>query len=158
MAPNESERLAIQFQRALTGEAWHGPSWQELLDGVDREAATRRPLEDAHTIAEIALHTVTWQDAVRRRLEGETPDVPESENWPRGDLHDDAAWEAVKARLLETGEALRETIRRFPAGRLPESRPGMDGTWYELIAGELQHVLYHAGQVALLRKQVPARR
>jgi len=28
----------------------------------------------------------------------------------------------------------------------------VDGTWYELVIGELQHVLYHAGQAALLKK------
>jgi len=115
MKTDESERLAIQLERALNGEAWHGPSWNELLEGVDREAAIRRPLEGVHTIAELVLHTVTWQDAVRKRLESETPDIPESENWPQAELPDEAAWERV----------------------------------YELIAGELQHLLYHAGQAAL---------
>jgi hypothetical protein len=33
-----------------------------------------------------------------------------------------------------------------------EKRPDAEGTWYELAIGELQHVLYHAGQVSLLRK------
>jgi hypothetical protein len=31
-------------------------------------------------------------------------------------------------------------------------RPGLDDTWFVLILGELEHMLYHAGQVGLLRK------
>jgi hypothetical protein len=38
--------------------------------------------------------------------------------------------------------------------RLQETRPGLKDTWFELITGELQHVLYHAGQVGLLKKSL----
>ena len=48
--------------------------------------------------------------------------------------------------------SLSATIAAFPVSRLEESRPGVNDTWYGLLVGELQHVLYHAGQVALLRK------
>jgi hypothetical protein len=39
---------------------------------------------------------------------------------------------------------------------MQERRPGMDQTWYAMLIGELQHVLYHAGQVSLLRKAAVA--
>jgi hypothetical protein len=149
---NECERLAQQYERALNGDAWHGPSWREALDGVTREAASRRPIPDAHSIAEIVLHAGTWHDVVRRRIEGEVPQVSDAEDWPPARLADDAAWEAAKRRLFETGEALRETVAKFPVDRLSAKRPNTDGSWYELLIGELQHVLYHAGQVALLKK------
>ena len=149
---NESERLADELGRALNGGAWHGPSWREALDGITREAALNRPIAEAHTIAEILLHATTWHDVVRRRLEGETPEVSDAQDWPAAALTDDAAWSAAVARLFESGSTLTETVRRFPAGTLHEKRPGTDGTWFGLIIGELQHVLYHAGQVALLKK------
>jgi hypothetical protein len=150
---NESERLAQQLERALNGNAWYGPSWREALDGVTREAALRRPIPEAHTIAEIVLHATTWQDVVRRRLAGETPSQPtDAEDWPSGQLGDDRAWEAATKRLFDTGRGLGEAMAKFPPERLVEPRPGVDGIWYDLLVGVLQHVLYHAGQVALLRK------
>jgi hypothetical protein len=149
---NESERLADQLHRALTGDAWHGPSWREVLEGVGRPTALARPLPQAHSIAEIMLHTAVWQDVVRRRLGGETPEVSSEEDWPAASLPTDEAWSALENRLLTTGRELSDTVRRFPAERLTEKRPGIEGTWFELIAGELQHILYHAGQVGLLRK------
>ena len=149
---SESKRVANQLTRALNGEAWHGPSWKETLEGVTREAALYRPIPEAHTIAEIVLHETAWHEVVRRRLEGETPDVSDDQDWPAAALADDAAWTATVARLFETGNALAATIGRFPAEKLHEKRPAVDGTWFELIIGELQHVLYHAGQVGILKK------
>ena len=149
---NESERLAGEIEKALNGGAWHGPAWREVMKGVTRREALHRPIRDAHSIAEIVLHTTTWHDVVRRRLEGETPEVTDAEDWPPVDLPGEEAWSKAVDRLFETGRALRETVRRFPPARLHEQRPGLDGTWHELAIGELQHVLYHAGQVGLLKK------
>jgi hypothetical protein len=149
---NESQRLADQLTRALNGDAWHGPSWRETLEGITREAALLRPIPEAHTIAEVLLHTTTWHDVVRRRLEGETPQLTDAEDWPPASFSDEAGWLAAVARLFDSGTALIATVKRFPVEKLHEKRPSVDGTWYELIIGELQHVLYHAGQAALLKK------
>ena len=149
---NESQRLADQIHRALNGDAWHGPSWREALEGVTREGAFRRPIPEAHTIAEIVMHATTWHDVVRRRLDGETPQVPDAEDWPPGTIRDEGAWTAAVSRLFQTGDALIAKVREIPAERLHEKRPGVDGTWYDLVIGELQHVLYHGGQVGLLKK------
>lgn len=149
---NDSERLADQLKRALTGGAWHGPSWGETLEGITREVALHRPIPEAHTIAEIVLHATTWHDVVRRRLHGESPEISEAEDWPTPAFADEAAWSAAVARLFETGNALVATVSGFPVKKLHEARPGAGGVWFELIIGELQHVLYHAGQVSLLKK------
>lgn len=149
---NESERLAVELDKALNGCAWHGPSIREAVEGVDRVAALGRPVSSAHSIAEIVLHVTTWNDVVRRRLGGETPQVPDSEDWPPADFADDGAWQEAVRRLQETGRALCETVRTFPVERLHENRPRIDDTWYGLISGGVQHVAYHAGQVAVLKK------
>lgn len=149
---NTSERLALELERALEGAAWHGPSWREALDGVDRHTATLRPIAAAHTIAEITRHTAVWCEVVRRRLEGETPQVPDDEDWHEAVPESDAAWTAAIADSLERGRALVATVRRFPPEKLYELRLPIEATWFELISGGLQHIIYHAGQVAVLKK------
>ena len=149
---NESKRLAEQLTKALNGGAWHGPSWREALEGIGLEEAGHRPIPEAHSIAEVLLHATTWNDVVRRRLEGESPKVSDAEDWPAAAFRDEDAWSAAVARFFETGKALAETVERFPPEKLHATRPNVDGTWYQLVVGQLQHVLYHAGQVGLLRK------
>lgn len=149
---NESARLAIQLDKSLNGEAWHGPSWRDVLEGVTHEAAVCRPIPEAHTIAEIVLHSAGWLDVVRRRLNGESPQVSDAEDWPPVTALGAETWAAARERLFESGRALSDTIRAFPPQRLPETRPGLTDTWYDLILGILQHGLYHAGQVGVLKK------
>ena len=149
---NESERLANQIERALNGEAWHGPSWREVLEGVSRTAALQKPVPEAHSIAEIVLHAGTWHDVVRRRLLGETPEVSDEQDWPRAAFQTDRDWANAVARLFDTGRALRDAVAAFPPEKLHQMRPKLNQTWYALAIGILQHDLYHAGQVGLLRK------
>jgi len=154
---SESKRLASELRKALNGEAWHGPSWKEALEGVGKEAALHRPIPEAHTIAEVVGHATTWNDVVRRRLSGELPQVSDAENWPPTVFEKETDWTAAKKRLFDAGEKLAATIDGFPEAKLHEERPKTGGTWYELISGQLQHTLYHAGQVGLLKKaKVPA--
>lgn len=148
-----STRLARQIGWILEGEAWHGPSWREILTEVGAAKAAARPLAHAHTIAEIVGHTATWNDVVRRRLEGETPSVSDEENWPGPANLGRDVWGSLTTELFASGERLRAAVAAFPPERLTASRPSpATGTWEDLILGQLQHLAYHAGQVALLAK------
>ena len=149
---NDCERLAEQITKAIHGEAWHGPSWQDNLDGVTLDAALRHPIAGGHSIAEVTLHMTTWNDVVRRRMEGETPNVTGALDWPKGTLKDEKAWQTVVGKLFASGDELATTVAEFPVTKLHRKRPNVDGTWYDLILGQLQHILYHAGQVGLLKK------
>ena len=149
---NDTERLARELEKALFGGAWHGPSWKEVLDGVSDREALHRPIPNAHTIAEIAAHATTWFGVVARRMNGESPQVSDAEDWPSASGLTEGDWSTLRDRSLATARGLVETVRRMSPERLHESRPGLSDTWFELITGELQHVLYHAGQVGLLKK------
>ena len=92
---SESKRLADQFERALEGEAWHGPSWREVVQGVGAVDAVRKPVPDAHSIAEIVLHVTTWHEVAKRRLEGESPEVSPEQDWPVASFASDREWFAA---------------------------------------------------------------
>lgn len=50
------QRLEEQLERALEGEAWHGPSVLEILEGVTAAQAAAHPIAGAHSIWELVLH------------------------------------------------------------------------------------------------------
>lgn len=95
----ESARLADQLERSFRGGAWHGPSVEEALAGVDGATARRRPLAGAHSIAELVGHLAFWMETASRRIEGsgEGP-VNEGDDWPPLDESDDG-WRRLVARL-----------------------------------------------------------
>jgi uncharacterized damage-inducible protein DinB len=146
------ERIADQLKRAYEGEAWHGPSLRELLSGVTAKTAARKPLAHAHSIWEIVLHVAAWENAVRRRLEGEALELSQEEDWPPVNDISETAWKNALAVLENGHKQLRETILRLTEGRLSEMTPGKNHSVYFMLHGIIQHDLYHAGQIALLKK------
>ena len=152
----EIERIVDQLKRAYEGGAWHGPSVREALAGVTAEQAHARPLASAHSIVELVRHIAVWEDAGRRRLEGDRAQIEISslEDWPPADDTSDAPWEQAKAALDRGHQALVEAIAAVPESRLYE--PILEGmsTVYVTLHGVIQHDLYHAGQIAMLKKAV----
>ena len=150
----EIERILDQLKRAFEGPAWHGPSIKELLNGVTASQAHARPLTNAHGIWELVHHIAVWEDVGRRRLEGDPAEVPISspEDWPPAEDVSEAAWEQAKAALERGHQALIDAISRVPEARLDE--PILEGksTVYVTLHGVVQHDLYHAGQIAILKK------
>ena len=78
----EVERIRDQFRRAFDGEAWHGPSVLQLLNGITAEQAAAHPIPGAHSIWELVLHVAAWRGAVAARLGGKSPDLPDVGDWP----------------------------------------------------------------------------
>lgn len=148
----EVERLLDQLDRSFRGDAWHGPSLEDVLAGVNAEQAAARPIGSAHTIRELVDHLVTWQRVVRRRLAGDDAVPAAAENFPRTDDESAVGWVAAVERLRRSRAALREAVAGLdPAGLDREPVRGR-GSRYLLVHGVIQHDLYHAGQIALLAK------
>ena len=150
---SEIERIANQLRRAFEGEAWHGPSVREVLEGVTPEIAARKVLPDAHTIWEIVLHITAWENFVGRRLAGEMVKGPTgTEDWSVVNDPSPAAWRRTIDALVEGHHQLIRAISKMGEEKLNETVPETDFSYYVLLHGVVQHDLYHAGQIALLKK------
>jgi len=152
---SEAARIADQLRRAFGGEAWHGDSLFEILKGVTAAQAAARPIARAHTIWELVLHIAAWDGAVRRRLGGVAVALSARKNFPTVTDTSDAAWRAVLAEVRRVHEELIAAVAAFPDSRLYDIVPGKKGahyTFYYMLHGVVQHELYHAGQIALLKK------
>jgi uncharacterized damage-inducible protein DinB len=152
----ELERIADQLRRAHEGGAWHGPALGELLRGVDAATALRRPLAGAHNIWEMLLHIGVWESMVRRRLSGEVVlEIPAEEDWRAVDETSEAAWKRTQDDFRAGHEQLQKALARLSDRQLAEPVPGMEYNNYFMLHGVVQHALYHAGQIALLKKAAP---
>jgi uncharacterized damage-inducible protein DinB len=150
---SEIARMLDQLNRAYAKDAWHGPAVLEVLEGVDETRAAARPLASAHSILELTLHMAVWKDVVRRRLQGESWQPKPEEDWAPTAGNSAAAWTAARATLDASHQALTEVVTAFPEAGL-DRPPTPDGrrSAYDLIHGVIQHDLYHAGQIAMLKK------
>src|SRR5262245_29703591 len=148
----EAASLAEELRTLWHGDAWHGPALVELLAGVTAEQAARRGITGGHSIWELVLHIGAWSDAFRRRLEGESVDEPEQGDFPAPGAASEQAWAAAKAQFESTQEALAERVERLTAPELEETTPGRPFSKRFLVRMAIRHVVYHSGQIGLLKK------
>ena len=149
---NEVERIADQLKRAFEGKAWHGPSVLEVIDGVTAQQACSRPIHGAHSIWELVLHIESWERVVLRRLQGERAEPPNEEDWRRVICTSEEAWKDAVEGLKHGHDNLRRTIANLDQARLDQ--PILEGmsSVYGTLQGIVQHDIYHAGQIAILKK------
>jgi uncharacterized damage-inducible protein DinB len=151
----EMERIADQLRRSHEGEAWHGPSLRELLQGVTAEQAARK-MDELHSIWELVLHIAAWELAGARMLRGEVAgDLTSDQDWPSVGEPAELRWREAIDKLDAAHDELSEAIRQCAPERLSETAPGKSYSVYVLLHGIVQHNLYHGGQIAILRKLAP---
>ena len=155
-AVSEVDRIRDQFRRAFEGEAWHGPAVLALLDGVTAQQAAAHPIPGAHSIWELTLHIAAWERACLRRLNGDPAQLADAEDWEPVDDTSETAWENTKQHLIDNHRRLLDGIASVDESRLNEpimTHPNIPfSSTYVTLHGGVQHDLYHAGQIAMLKK------
>jgi uncharacterized damage-inducible protein DinB len=145
----ETKRLASQLRRSYEGTAWHGPSLRELLAGVTSEQATAKHVSGAHSIWELVFHVTAWERQALAAVEGRKYEtLAGDQDWPPVQ----GTWQAALDNLESASRSLGTAIRAMPEEKLNESVEGTEYNFYFLLHGVVQHNLYHAGQIALLKR------
>lgn len=157
----ETDRLHREIRRTFDGDAWYGPSLWKLLADVTAEQAAARPVPNAHGIWELVLHISAWEGAVLTRLQGGWTDMPVEGDWPPVPEPTEAAWRKTLDDVRARHDELRLAVKNLSESRLEERlgaerRPETGGgvSVAVTVHGVIQHCVYHAGQIALLKKAV----
>ena len=152
----EVARILDQLHRAYEGPAWHGPALREVLAGVTYQTAAQRPIPGAHTIWELVLHLTVWMSVPTRRIAGaEIPTLPPDQDWPAPPEPSELDWQQALDHLAQAQRDLESEVRQLTDERLREKVLGeVPYSIYTMLHGVVQHNLYHAGQIALLKKAV----
>ncbi len=156
-ASSEAAFIADQLQRAFYGGAWHGPAVLELLKDVDAATAFAKPIAKLHSIWELLLHIEVWDRSALVRLEGKKFQPTGRDNFPLPPKPTEAAWRKAVAQAKRTHDTLVKTVAKLSAKRLRDRVPGKRYNFAHALHGIVQHELYHAGQIALLKKAQDSR-
>ena len=153
---NEVARIQDQLRRAFEGDAWHGPSVLQLLADINAADAAARPITNAHSIWELVLHIAAGDRAVANRLAGGRGEVTEGENFGPITETSGGAWQTAIETLRAAHRELHDAIGMVDESRLDEPiGEGMSSVYIQLH-GVIQHDLYHAGQIAILKAALRA--
>ena len=143
------ERILDQLNRAWGGPSWTGVDIRPLLDGVTDAQARAHPLPNVHSIIELVAHMCVWMDVVSIRLTGIAKELTSEEDWQ--DVTQ-LPWADALEDLENAESRLSDAVARLSVDDLDRIVAGREYTTYVMVHGVIQHNLYHAGQIAILKK------
>ena len=158
---NRTSILIDELHRAFDGDPWHGPSITQLLAGITAQQAMAVPPAGIHSIAGIVAHMTAWVAEVTRRMTGHAAADPVEGDWPLPRATDEEGWAAMHIELGNRMARLTEALAGFPESRwddlVGDARDPALGTGVshaQTVSGLIQHLAYHGGQIAILKKLV----
>jgi hypothetical protein len=152
----ECTRIASQLASTISGEAWYGDSLRQILKNVTAKQALAHPIPNAHSIWELVLHVDAWVKFALGAVDGKPipawPAMPAELDWPPVSQTSERAWKQAVDSFFSRHSTLVKTIKAFGDERLTATVPGRTYDFYHLFQGTTQHAVYHAGQIAMLKK------
>jgi hypothetical protein len=148
----ETQRIAKQLEKTFTGPAWHGPAVEQVLAGVTAEMAARPSPAGIHGIWQIVDHMAFWEHAVRTWIAGDLTRPPDEASWSTIEDTTEGAWQMTIQRLREGHRALVADVIAVDDARLSDRLFDDMPSLYAILHGVVQHNVYHAGQIALLKR------
>lgn len=145
-------RLATELRRAWNGDPWHGPSVRATLDHFSAAQAAHRRARGSHTAWELVRHLSAWVVFARRRFDDPSATPTPAENFPSVDVEGEAAWQADCAKLGAEIEQLAQRVESLDDAALMRAVGDRGYTYEFMVDGVVQHLAYHAGQIAVLAR------
>lgn len=146
------ERLAAELRRAWSGEPWHGPSASSVLARLTAQQAAHRRARGSHTPWELVLHLTLWARVPLARFDDPSHEPGDEENFRTPVGNTDAQWRADVAALGDAVERLAVRVSAMPDAALSAPVGDRGYTYVTMVDGAVQHLAYHAGQVAILAR------
>ena len=152
----EINRIHHLLQATFNGEPWHGPSVMSILTGISATQASQKPVANVHSIWELVLHMTAWRTFTWEKVRGNAAyDITSAEqDWPMVSTTGEQAWQQALHGLQQSQEHVLDVLKQSGDELLDKIVPGRTYTYYVLLQGIIQHDLYHAGQLVLLKKQL----
>jgi hypothetical protein len=149
---SEVDRIVVRFDQVMHGSAWHGDAGWEILKDISPEAAAKRAIPDAHSIWEIVMHMIFWEEVATERLAGKRAGLIEERNFPAMPKATQEHWDKTVNQFRDSNHKFRAALSKLEVSRLDELSAAGKRTFYDEAHGLIEHHIYHLGQIALLKK------
>lgn len=152
----EINRIIKALEGNINGNPWFGDNLQKQLEGIDSKKATKIPVGLNHSIAEILTHMMAWRQFVIEKLNGNVEyEVWETDlDWVKIPSLNIAEWENILTQLADNQAILLETIYKKAEEQLDLKVDNRQYNFRFILAGIIQHDIYHIGQISIIKKLV----
>jgi hypothetical protein len=150
----EVMRIARLLEQTFEGKPYYGPSIISSLEGVTAAVAIRKPAWAVHCIWDIVAHLTAELIYARSVIDGTAgPWIEGETTWFTITDKSDAAWDRALESLKDANRVLIRVVEQLDDTILDKEGPFVRVSFFLMLHGTIQHNVYHAGQISLLKRQ-----
>lgn len=151
---NLSEQIAKHLRDVHFGGNWTVSNLKDNLAGITWQQATTQ-VHSFNTIAVLVYHINFYIGAVIPVLQGQPLTASDKYAFDCPPIRSQEDWENLQNKVWSDAETFAALIAELPEQRLAEDfTDGKYGTYFRNLQGIIEHMHYHLGQIALIKKLV----
>lgn len=145
-----------EFETIYNGEPFYGKSLMAVIKDADPTLVFKKQKSTSHSAYEITYHLFAWRELLVKRLNGDTTssiELNSKDDWPAfaGEQNPDA-WKELVKKLEQNQKNLISLLPKWSNESLDKEFAGNTYTLRTFLNGQIQHDIYHIGQIALALK------
>jgi uncharacterized damage-inducible protein DinB len=147
-----AKQLAKHLRDVHFGGNWSVTDLRNTLFDVTYEQAGTQ-VDTLHTIAALTFHMTYYVEVLITVLEENKLEGKDELSWQVPQIESEEEWEELKQRIWDRAEKAALLIEKLPDAQLTEDFTDPKyGTVYRNIAGIVEHMYYHLGQIVIIKK------
>lgn len=149
-----TSELANRIRYIYDGYNWSSTNLKEQLSDLTL-AEIHKKVNDFNTIAQLAYHLFYYVRLLTQVLEGGLLDGNDKASWETPAFLSQTAWDEFLDNSWREGEKLATLIENMAEDKLwSEFVDPKYKTFYYNLAGLIEHLYYHLGQIVLIKKSI----
>jgi uncharacterized damage-inducible protein DinB len=152
----EINNYITEFESIYNGEPWYGKSLMAVINNADPKDVFKKPKSTSHSAYEITHHLYGWRELLAKRLDGDTIasiEVNSKEDWtPLPKEQTVSTWKELIKKLEQNQQELIKWLPKWNDEALDKNFAGTAYSLRTFLNGQIQHDIYHIGQIALAIK------
>jgi len=150
----EIQNTLATLKNVLSDEPWYGKSVYAILEEAGTGDVYKQPEAISHSMIELLYHINTWAEYVLSIIKNEEPEkikAIEALDW-RTISPKEHTWENGFAQLKAANEKIIEILNTKDDSFLEQNLQDKNFDFRFLLNGLIHHHIYHAGQIAYVKK------
>lgn len=147
-----TEQLAKHLLEVHVGGNWTTVSLKQVLSDVSWIEANK-PYENLNSIAVLTQHTSYYVNALLEVLNGKALNAKDELSFILPKIETEKEWQNYKEQLWHRANESATLLALLPDEILTKKFTDEKyGTYYRNIAGIIEHMHYHVGQIVIIKK------
>ena len=147
-----SLQIATHVREVHFGRNWASSSLRENLEDITWEQAITK-IQSFNTIVTLVYHMNYYVHAVLEVLRGNPLKAQDKLSFDHPPIKSEEDWQQMLEKTWNDAENFANAIEGLPENKFWEDfSENKYGNYYRNIHGVIEHIHYHLGQIALIRK------